>query len=675
MDERMKQAVNSRRCFGVSGPGLARVQGLETFLESGIRRVRWTNWSGLDGFVGWGRRPHSDRARALAERSGLPFFCVEDGFLRSVGLGSEDAPLSVVVDDLGIYFDATRPSRFEALMQPALEQSEVRRAETLQIAWCAARVSKYNHLREHSGPLPRRYVLVIDQTFGDASISFGLAKPGTFMRMLRAALDENPDCSIVVKIHPDVFSGKKRGHFDIPAIARMDRVEVLTRDVHPVRLVEHCEAVYVVTSQLGFEALLWGKRVRAFGMPFYAGWGLTTDDMPRPLRRSERPLAQLVHAALIGYPRYIDPEARTRCEVERVVEWMGLQRRMRERFPSTVYAVGFSWWKRPLVRIFLQGSRVSFVQRPEQIPQGGTAVVWGRRQVPQGVPVVRLEDGFLRSAGLGAHLIRPLSWVQDSRGIYFDATVPSDLEVTLESANFDATELLRAHALRVALIKSGLTKYNLSGTRWTRPLQAIGKKVILVPGQVESDASLAWGAPDVARNMTLLQRVREANPEAWVVYKPHPDVVAGMRKGGQREGDALRWSDEVVMTAPMGQLLDEIDEVHTMTSLAGFEALLRGRPVVCYGQPFYAGWGLTQDLLPFPNGRRGRAIDLDCLVAGALLKYPSYVSFVTGRYMSAERALQELHVQSNNANKGVFRRAFRYGLKVGLAGWAFLAKK
>jgi capsular polysaccharide export protein len=671
----MSQTGSGERCFGATGPGLVRVQGLETLLDARIRRVWGGSSGGLAGFVGWGRRPRSERARALAERSGLPFICVEDGFLRSVGLGSDDAPLSVVVDDLGIYFDATCPSRFEALMQPALAEPEVRRAEALQTAWRAARVSKYNHLREHAGPLPKRYVLVVDQTLGDASISFGLAEPGTFMRMLRAALDENPDCSVVVKVHPDVFSGRKRGHFDVAAVARMDRVQVLARDVHPVRLVEHCEAVYVVTSQLGFEALLWGKRVRVFGMPFYAGWGLTSDDMPRPLRRPDRPLAQLVHAALIGYPRYIDPETGIRCEVERVVEWMGLQRRMRERFPETVHAVGFSWWKRPLVRSFLQGSRVCFVQGTRQVPQGETAVVWGRTQTPQGSPIIRVEDGFLRSAGLGAHLVRPLSWVQDSRGIYFDATVPSDLEVMLQNTDFDTAELQRARALRMALIESGLTKYNLSGNRWSRPALAMGKTVILVPGQVESDASLAWGAPEVARNMTLLQRVREANPTAWVIYKPHPDVVAGMRKGGLGESEARRWCDEMVMEAPMGQLLDEVDQVHTMTSLTGFEALLRGRQVVCYGQPFYAGWGLTQDMLPFPNGRRTRAIDLDCLVAGALLKYPSYVSFVTNRYMTAERALQELHVQSNNENNGVFRRVFRYCTGVGLRGWAAFSKK
>lgn len=625
--------------------------------------------------IAWGRKPSAARAESLAIRLALPLQRIEDGFLRSVDLGSEDPPLSVVVDDGGIYYDADSNSSLQTAVRRELDADQISRARSIVESWRNARVSKYNHLREFDGRLPDRFVLVVDQVRGDASIRFGRARPQDFMDMLQCALDEYPDCTILIKIHPDVLSGRQKGHFDLRTLANIPRVQVLSEDSHPVRLIEQAEAIYCVTSQVGFEGLLWGKRVRVFGMPFYAGWGLTEDVQPPPDLRVPVTLAQLVYASLVAYPRYLDPETGHRCEVERMLDWMGLQRKMRERFPRQLYGVGFSWWKQPLVRSFLQGSHVHFVRGTQQVPEDGTAVVWGRTQTPRGLPVIRLEDGFLRSAGLGAHLVRPLSWVQDSRGIYFDATVPSDLEVILGNTDFDAAELRRARSLRMALIESGLTKYNLSGNRWSRPPLAMDKTVILVPGQVESDASLAWGAPEVARNMALLQRVREANPKAWVIYKPHPDVVARMRRGGQGEGEAQRWCDEVVIKAPMGQLLDDVDEVHTMTSLAGFEALLRGRRVVCYGQPFYAGWGLTQDLLPFPNGRRGRAIDLDCLVAGALLKYPSYVSFVTGRYMSAERALQELHVQSNNANKGVFRRAFRYGLKVGLAGWAFLAKK
>lgn len=281
--------------------------------------------------AGWGLKLSGRVAARRAARMRLPCLRLEDGFLRSVGVGLANAPLSIVVDDLGIYYDATQPSRLESQIGKPLSSDESTRTRPLIVAWRAARVSKYNHLREYTGVLPKRYVLVADQTFGDASIRYGKSGPESFKRMLRAALDENPETTILVKIHPDVFAGRKRGYFDVAASSSMPRVQVLGEDVHPVSLIEGAAAVYVVTSQIGFEGLLWGKRVRTFGMPFYAGWGLTHDELPAPERRRPVPLENLVHAALVDYPRYLDPETGKRCEVERLIEWMGLQRRARER--------------------------------------------------------------------------------------------------------------------------------------------------------------------------------------------------------------------------------------------------------------------------------------------------------------------------------------------------------
>ena len=58
---------------------------------------------------------------------------VEDGFLRSRGLGADlIPPLSLVLDDMGIYYDPNSPSRLETLIEasPALPDAALRRAET-----------------------------------------------------------------------------------------------------------------------------------------------------------------------------------------------------------------------------------------------------------------------------------------------------------------------------------------------------------------------------------------------------------------------------------------------------------------------------------------------------------------------------------------------------------------
>jgi capsular polysaccharide export protein len=347
---------------------------------------------------------------------------------------------------------------------------------------------------------------------------------------------------------------------------------------------------------------------------------------------------------------------------------------------------------------------VRFAYWGRHVPREATVVVWGLKQpfakngrggraVSQTMPVtgvgalaekrkiLRLEDGFLRSVGLGADLVRPISWVVDSRGIYYDASCPSDLEHLLQSAVFDESILVRARELMRRIVASRMTKYNVGTDRWSPPdfsqAQAFrcpgreqgchvssGRRVILVPGQVESDASILCGSPRIRSNLELLRAVRNANPDAYLVYKPHPDVVAGLRRKGKGEDESQRWCDEMVIDVNMGALLDVVDEVHVLTSLAGFEALLRGKRVVTYGQPFYAGWGLTEDR--FPVSRRQRKLSREELVAGVLILYPTYVSRTSRRFTTPERALEELLAWREACGSGWpwWRRVLRLFLRL-----------
>jgi capsular polysaccharide export protein len=588
---------------------------------------------------------------------------VADGFLRPPGRRGSQARLSVVIDDTGFYKDAWRGSRLESLAGANHTPAQRERARRLIAQWRKGRVSEYNHAREETRRLPPKYVLVIDQAMDRRSISNALAEPASFQLMLEAALAEHPGVTVLVKAAP---SGR-RGYLDLAKARLQPGIELLEGETHRAAVLERAEAVYTVSSQWGFEALLWGRRVRTFGVPFYAGWGLTEDALPAPSRRHPVALEDLVHAALVEYSRYRHPETGMGCEVEAVLDWLGLQRRMRERFPATVYAAGFSLRKRRFVRDFLQGSGVHFVRDASKVPRGAALAVWGRKPALEAPAsgeageermVIRLEDGFLRSVGLGAGLVRPLSWTLDCRGIYYDATAPSEMEHLLETMEFEADLLVRAACLRKAIVAGGVTKYNLVVQPWKRP-SGVGK-VILVPGQVESDASLWYGAPGIQTNLGLLQAVRAANPEAFVVYKPHPDVIAGLRSGGRGEEEAPKWCDEVVSAAPMGRLLLDVDEVDVLTSLAGFEALLRGKGVTCYGLPFYAGWGLTTDAIPV--ARRTRKLSLDELLAVALIVYPTYVSRVTGYFTTPERVLEELRqwrVESERHRPGPAGRLMR----------------
>ncbi len=336
-----------------------------------------------------------------------------------------------------------------------------------------------------------------------------------------------------------------------------------------------------------------------------------------------------------------------------MIDWLARNKACNDALRGTVYCVGMSLWKRAVVTPFLKtpSNRLVFVRHAAQLAarlarEPGRVVVWGQGkpavwQVARkhAAPVSRIEDGFLRSVGLGSDLRAPLSLALDDSGIYYDPFSDSRLERLLASCDLDEAAREQASKLRQRLAALRLSKYNVGGG-FVLPAQAAGKRVLLVPGQVEDDASIRNGSPVVNRNADLLRTVRAANPDAWIVYKPHPDVVAGNRIGAVDAATLSRLADQVAAEAGIADCIAAADELHTMTSLAGFEALLQGKVVHCYGGPFYAGWGLTHDHLPLPH--RTRRLSLDELVHGVLCQYPRYRLPGVDGFCSAEHVVEHL---------------------------------
>ncbi|MDQ3036489.1 MAG: hypothetical protein M3Y87_29090, partial [Myxococcota bacterium] len=648
--------MSARGRVGVWTIGLARNPHLRALLGADELVLRPGPRDRVDCVVGWGRKANTEAPRRFARERSLPFLTLEDGFVRSLSLGvSGDPPLSIVVDDVGIYYDATGPSAIEQRLASIdrLADDVLARARRAIDALRREQLSKYNDAPvRRLPPSDRPRVLVVDQTAGDLSIALGAAGERPFDRMLEAALDENPGAEIVVKTHPDVVRGKRRASFT--SIPRDPRITLFAEAANPIALLEDVERVYVVTSLMGLEALLSDKRVTCFGVPFYAGWGLTDDRGVVPARRgAPRSIEHVFAEAYLSYARYVDPETGERCELERVIEHLALQRRTAEGGGQHFVCVGFSAWKRAFVPSFLGGplARVDLVgdarAAERKLEDGSRLVVWGTREGDDvralaersGAPLCRMEDGFLRSVGLGSDLNAPASLVLDASGIYYDPRTPSALETILEARAFSDAELERARALRERIVAVGISKYNLGERRAIATARG-DREVVLVVGQVEDDASIRLGCVDVRTNEELLREARRARPDAYVIWKPHPDVVRGNREGAVEPERARAWADEIVADVALADCLAVAHEVHTMTSLVGFEALLRGLRVVVYGQPFYAGWGLTADRHPHP--RRTARLTLDELVAGTLLRYPRYVSATTQRFSTPERIVDEL---------------------------------
>jgi len=622
-------AEKDRKTYAVVSHGLWQQRGdIARLLEAEIVAWPFFRPGSVDGFVGWGRRPSGLRALRLAAAAGREAITLEDGFLRGFAPGRADPPHSYVVDRLGIYFDASRPSTLDRLLDDPVEDADrLARARGLIDRLRAERLSKYNNsplltCAQAGLPKGRPFVLLVDQVEGDASIAGAGAGPERFREMLAHAAEAYPGRVLAVRTHPAAGERSLLRR----AAAELGLDIVTPPRMNPWPLLEEAESVYTVSSQLGFEALMAGRPVHCFGTTYYSGRGLTVDHAALPAGRAAASLEQVFHAAFLDYSRYLDLHTRAPCTMERALEQAVTVRDQRCRLTRPVFTAGLAAWKRKAMTPFLTGlggppTHVRSVRAAVHAARsaGGAVAIWGSDgPLPDDVPAMRIEDGFIRSRGLGVTLTAPSSIALDGPHIYYDARGESRLEAIIAHGEFDEALKERARQLARLLIRRGVSKYNL-GAAADLPAVAPGRLRILVPGQVEKDASIRFGSPAVRTNAALVRAVRRLYPDAFIAYKEHPDVVSGMRSGGPtpdaadivaRSGDILHW-------------IAWADRIETMTSLTGFEALLRDKPVGTHGAPFYAGWGLTDDRLAIP--RRTRRIDLETLVAASLILYPLYV--------------------------------------------------
>ena len=258
----------------------------------------------------------------------------------------------------------------------------------------------------------------------------------------------------------------------------------------------------------------------------------------------------------------------------------------------------------------------------------------------------RVEDGFLRSVGLGCLFVKPWSLVFDAHGIYYDASQPSDIENILQDKEFSPKDIQRAQQLIECIRSLGITKYNVGTCPRDFPKLQHKRPVILVPGQVEDDASIRCGTNEINSNLRLLQATRELNPSARIIYKPHPDLQFTKKYLQTSDDQILKIADDIIMDRSVISLFQYVDSVYTMTSLTGFEALLHGKNIHCFGLPFYAGWGMTQDSISCPRRKRSRS--LEELVAAAYIDYPRYYHWSEKRSCEVEEVLSAFQQQGTN---------------------------
>ncbi|EKO3697843.1 hypothetical protein P0F10_002565 [Vibrio metschnikovii] len=329
--------------------------------------------------------------------------------------------------------------------------------------------------------------------------------------------------------------------------------------------------------------------------------------------------------------------------------------------------IGFNPWKRPVFSSIIDDYRCAFTRRTynwksiisEVVEPLGvdevTVVTWGAKKLPKTICIWRflnekfsgkkiiikhlqVEDGFLRTIGRGQLHTSPASLCFDDLSIYFDANKPSRLEKIIQETDLsnDSAKLKRAQLCMEIFNKARLTKYyDVDGESYKNELVPRDKYSILVIGQVEDDASIKNGKSKFKYNTDLVLQAKKDFPEADIYYKPHPDYIFGNRKQRSRLSKVSRICKIVPDHINLSEIIDKVDHVYVMTSLAGFESLLRGKKVTTCGLPFYSGWGVTNDLVPCK--RRNKYIKAkEDLFYAAYLEYSKYYHLETDELIEFE---------------------------------------
>jgi hypothetical protein len=287
----------------------------------------------VDIFMQWGIKTSSadSKQKKIANMLGKPVVLVEDGFIRSIDIGlSKEPGLSIILDKITSYYDATKISYLESLLQNGYELNEQQllRAKKAIDLIVKNKISKYNHapdIKLNIGENGKRKILVIDQRYGDQSVASGLASEETYAKILSDIIKKNPDADIIIKQHPDAIKGGKSSYYSNERLSfakYVENIHLINFDVNPYSLLNIVDDVYVGTSGMGFEALMAGKKVYCYGVPFYSGWGITEDDQKLERRTRKRTLEEIFYFVYIVCSRYFNPSKNSIVEIEDIIPYI-----------------------------------------------------------------------------------------------------------------------------------------------------------------------------------------------------------------------------------------------------------------------------------------------------------------------------------------------------------------
>ncbi len=334
-------------------------------------------------------------------------------------------------------------------------------------------------------------------------------------------------------------------------------------------------------------------------------------------------------------------------------------------------AIGFNDWKFGFTADYLPEYRVAFVPRKlvnfnlarlmmKMQVEPKLAIIWGYNETKwlnnyltyKKLEIWRAEDGFVRSADLGANGATPYSLVFDKKGLYYNTDGSSELNDLLDRYSISDKTLKEGKKLFNLFQESNTSKYNPYFTKKNHTIKTT--QSILVIGQVDSDASLRFGNTEGWNAEDMVRLAKMENPSAQIIYRPHPEIFKGYQDS-KFKFDKVKFFAEI--QSPEVDIIDAInkaDHIYTICSLAGLEAVLRNKKVTVLGRAFYGGWGLTDDRVEYVH--RSRQLTRLELFVIAYIVYPKYLCSLEDSVLGLTSTIYRIRSDRNIGQSNVAKK-------------------
>lgn len=389
-------------------------------------------------------------------------------------------------------------------------------------------------------PGGRKRIVIIEQSRKTKlELRKVFAAEETFLQMVRDAKEQHPGAAFFLLQPPSVLSGKKKGY--LKKFAQENGIQIISEQVSSFSILAQADEVYTVSAKIGIDAVLLGKTVHCYGMPYYAGWGLTKDKVICVRRNIKVKREELFAALCLFFTRYLHPITKEPSHFQAIVRLILLQRPPLFENKRFIACIHFDEKQKAFFSKMYKHADIHFMK--EQ--QGIEAASNNRGMI---YTAIEPTDQLKKDCGnIPLVYVRPGSFdrlynQQKLVSLSFEGGPYPPLEKILQIKSMTEHDLLRARLLRQFLLElsSFREHFDYEDVKEGQDVIVIIGNADLAPKKMPESVSLQHGisgnldkkgrpyhsfALPLSDDGKLIEYIRRQRPDAYIIYcQQHRDT-------------------------------------------------------------------------------------------------------------------------------------------------------